>query len=282
MGSSPLTRGKRIYRRPRTRTRRLIPAHAGKTALTTSSGPSFRAHPRSRGENKCPPSDCPRCPGSSPLTRGKPGATAAGLAGGGLIPAHAGKTNPPRREGGKPQGSSPLTRGKQLHASADNHRKRLIPAHAGKTAACKVGLVDARAHPRSRGENSDNRGHSLGTSGSSPLTRGKLRQRRQGRSVHGLIPAHAGKTDGRSTEGAGRTAHPRSRGENMMCAIVGFPVAGSSPLTRGKPGPAPAAGPSVGLIPAHAGKTSDDGYGGQDARAHPRSRGENVIVKRMS
>ena len=241
MGSSPLTRGKRIYRRPRTRTRRLIPAHAGKTALTTSSGPSFRAHPRSRGENKCPPSDCPRCPGSSPLTRGKPGATAAGLAGGGLI-----------------------------------------PAHAGKTAACKVGLVDARAHPRSRGENSDNRGHSLGTSGSSPLTRGKLRQRRQGRSVHGLIPAHAGKTDGRSTEGAGRTAHPRSRGENMMCAIVGFPVAGSSPLTRGKPGPAPAAGPSVGLIPAHAGKTSDDGYGGQDARAHPRSRGENVIVKRMS
>ena len=62
-----------------------------------------------------------------------------------------------------------------------------------------------------------------------------------------------------------------------MCAIVGFPVAGSSPLTRGKPGPAPAAGPSVGLIPAHAGKTSDDGYGGQDARAHPRSRGENAV-----
>ena len=194
MGSSPLTRGKRIYRRPRTRTRRLIPAHAGKTALTTSSGPSFRAHPRSRGENKCPPSDCPRCPGSSPLTRGKPGATAAGLAGGGLIPAHAGKTNPPRREGGKPQGSSPLTRGKQLHASADNHRKRLIPAHAGKTAACKVGLVDARAHPRSRGENFDNVGKDVPFTGSSPLTRGKQTDEAQkGRGVR-LIPAHAGKT----------------------------------------------------------------------------------------
>ena len=255
LGSSPLTRGKHGRDIRRCRHGGLIPAHAGKTGPPSPCPPTPRAHPRSRGENVFLVLVPPVAAGSSPLTRGKPGATAAGLAGGGLIPAHAGKTNPPRREGGKPQGSSPLTRGKQLHASADNHRKRLIPAHAGKTAACKVGLVDARAHPRSRGENSDNRGHSLGTSGSSPLTRGKLRQRRQGRSVHGLIPAHAGKTDGRSTEGAGRTAHPRSRGENMMCAIVGFPVAGSSPLTRGKPLMTDTAGKMPGLIPAHAGKT---------------------------
>ena len=215
------------------------------------------------------------CAGSSPLTRGKRCPIVSPFLRRGLIPAHAGKTVAgipapphraahPRSRGENSRysnsltgiaGSSPLTRGKQLHASADNHRKRLIPAHAGKTAACKVGLVDARAHPRSRGENSDNRGHSLGTSGSSPLTRGKLRQRRQGRSVHGLIPAHAGKTSTTSARTFRSRAHPRSRGENMMCAIVGFPVAGSSPLTRGKPGPAPAAGPSVGLIPAHAGKT---------------------------
>ena len=40
-----------------------------------------------------------------------------------------------------------------------------------------------------------------------------------------------------------------------MCAIVGFPVAGSSPLTRGKPLMTDTAGKMPGLIPAHAGKT---------------------------
>ena len=51
-GSSPLTRGKpgqvlQIEVGPR-----LIPAHAGKTTATTSTGLRPRAHPRSRGENR--------------------------------------------------------------------------------------------------------------------------------------------------------------------------------------------------------------------------------------
>ena len=52
-------------------------------------------------------------------------------------------------------------------------------------------------------------------------------------------------------------------------------VTGSSPLTRGKPGPTSYAGNITGLIPAHAGKTrSPTSYACAKA-AHPRSRGEN-------
>ena len=51
---------------------------------------------------------------------------------------------------------------------------------------------------------------------------------------------------------------------------------GSSPLTRGKPWPARRGHRGSGLIPAHAGKTSEDVLPLRDIRAHPRSRGENI------
>ena len=51
-------------------------------------------------------------------------------------------------------------------------------------------------------------------------------------------------------------AHPRSRGENIKAWALGALVAGSSPLTRGKPGQWLSMLYLLGLIPAHAGKTS--------------------------
>ena len=50
-GSSPLTRGKPQTTAPAPQKRRLIPAHAGKTASFTGRPASSWAHPRSRGEN---------------------------------------------------------------------------------------------------------------------------------------------------------------------------------------------------------------------------------------
>ena len=50
-GSSPLTRGKPGRRVEVDVNRRLIPAHAGKTAPSYRGGTSSSAHPRSRGEN---------------------------------------------------------------------------------------------------------------------------------------------------------------------------------------------------------------------------------------
>ena len=132
-GSSPLTRGKH-YGADRRRARsRLIPAHAGKTRMRTSSISPSRAHPRSRGENLAP----------NPASHTRAW----------LIPAHAGKTSNadamsiplgahPRSRGengrGAPlvqawRGSSPLTRGKHVHCACAVLAHGLIPAHAGKT-----------------------------------------------------------------------------------------------------------------------------------------------------
>ena len=91
-GSSPLTRGKLGVGLSAERVVGLIPAHAGKTMHSTYPDAHYRAHPRSRGENRPEGARFPFAKGSSPLTRGKllPSTLAIGALG--LIPAHAGKT----------------------------------------------------------------------------------------------------------------------------------------------------------------------------------------------
>ena len=92
-GSSPLTRGKRGSRDHGPDYRRLIPAHAGKTAARRRPLQLTGAHPRSRGENQERTKTMALNNGSSPLTRGKPGAPRQPHARERLIPAHAGKTS---------------------------------------------------------------------------------------------------------------------------------------------------------------------------------------------
>ena len=133
MGSSPLTRGKRISLFNDLSQIRLIPAHAGKTGLKPPKTSRDTAHPRSRGENYVVFTPGVGQSGSSPLTRGKPTLTLRSVMSVRLIPAHAGKTlsmdqRPgtwwahPRSRGENPVhgsasryvvGSSPLTRGKR-------------------------------------------------------------------------------------------------------------------------------------------------------------------------
>ena len=152
--------------------------------------------------------------GSFPLTRGKPVERDGGGRGVGLIPAHAGKTtrrSPPswthrahprsRGENGTwassstpASGSSPLTRGKLSAATRRVLDRGLIPAHAGKTLLVVDGHLGRRAHPRSRGENSQRAAGDGSNTGSSPLTRGKQGDGMCAFGGFGLIPAHAGKT----------------------------------------------------------------------------------------
>ena len=172
-GSSPLTRGKRQKRRDDAIDRRLIPAHAGKTARRTHQSRRRPAHPRSRGEN-----------------RQKTLSLSATL------------------------GSSPLTRGKHRRQAQRPGRAGLIPAHAGKTTTNTRIRKTLRAHPRSRGENTQVGMEPPGGAGSSPLTRGKHQVRRRLRDRLGLIPAHAGKTRTARARPSSAGAHPRSRGEN--------------------------------------------------------------------
>ena len=90
-----------------------------------------------------------------------------------------------------------------------------------------------------------------------------------------LIPAHAGKTCARASPGADPGAHPRSRGENIARERSAAHERGSSPLTRGKLHVGHLLTLYLGLIPAHAGKTSMLSRATTRATAHPRSRGEN-------
>ena len=216
----------------------------------------------------------------------------------GLIPAHAGKTcnlgiasqstwaHPRSRgENSAPSagrtvraGSSPLTRGKLAKETGVPADLRLIPAHAGKTGFGGCGEHAVWAHPRSRGENYRWRPTGPTACGSSPLTRGKLRPGIRSRLVHGLIPAHAGKTCPGRRAPDRRTAHPRSRGENTSALPSSTRRMGSSPLTRGKPLAPLTSSVMLRLIPAHAGKTVRSAAVLVLIRAHPRSRGENRCV----
>ena len=153
----------------------------------------------------------------------------------------------------------------------------LIPAHAGRTYRVKSENSAGGAHPRSRGENPGPKQPRPLPTGSSPLTRGKLPLRIHSRRGRRLIPAHAGKTRSPVMARRARRAHPRSRGENVPVHTPARGIHGSSPLTRGKPARAPAWRLPGRLIPAHAGKTDLEANPNYPPKAHPRSRGENVL-----
>ena len=112
--------------------------------------------------------------------------------------------------------------------------------------------------------------------GSSPLTRGKPVVIQETARDVGLIPAHAGKTTSLRRSFLTGWAHPRSRGENAAASAASLTMRGSSPLTRGKPVNEVPERLALGLIPAHAGKTSRPSSVSSPQRAHPRSRGENL------
>ena len=197
------------------------------------------------------------------------------------------------------KGSSPLTRGKpslrrRSAARREAHPRsrgensvtyrpcrlgcRLIPAHAGKTIAPLSSGPCERAHPRSRGENVPSWIDSPMIWGSSPLTRGKQPLTGGGVLAGRLIPAHAGKTSACQRLPAASRAHPRSRGENCKRPSTRSSTVGSSPLTRGKLLSSFCVGDGGGLIPAHAGKTEADRCPVVQSWAHPRSRGENLLL----
>ena len=178
-----------------------------------------------------------------------------------------------------PAGSSPLTRGKRRRRSRRLQAARLIPAHAGKTRGAGRVAPRPSAHPRSRGENNPNLLKEAPPVGSSPLTRGKRDRALEVLGPWRLIPAHAGKTRIRRPTSSLRSAHPRSRGENTAFFRWAHGAGGSSPLTRGKHGYAARRRRSDRLIPAHAGKTRRSFVGLMERAAHPRSRGENDVLR---
>ena len=91
-GSSPRMRGKRSGRITKTRSRRIIPAHAGQTKMWAEIEPAKPDHPRACGANEAVGVGLWRVRGSSPRMRGKHMGHRASQQQLRIIPAHAGQT----------------------------------------------------------------------------------------------------------------------------------------------------------------------------------------------
>ena len=175
-------------------------------------------------------------------------------------------------------GSSPLTRGAQKSTNDCSRPLGLIPAYAGSTNSRPAPTRSHWAHPRLRGEHAVAANIQPATLGSSPLTRGALRQWRLRHPESGLIPAYAGSTlrgDGRIRR---RRAHPRLRGEHALNLLHVVGPLGSSPLTRGARPKRISRFTADRLIPAYAGSTSRAISVSRATRAHPRLRGEHMLL----
>ena len=134
------------------------------------------------------------------------------------------------------------------------------------------------AHPRSRGEHSETPWLLAVDEGSSPLARGALLGRNRRCLPTGLIPARAGSTNQHRLGPYPRGAHPRSRGEHKNLIPKKFSFTGSSPLARGALVFNAVCFFISGLIPARAGSTPWFSSLVLFYWAHPRSRGEHLVV----
>ena len=193
-GSSPRMRGKLAVVAGAHHTGRIIPAHAGQTAVRQHRVDGEPDHPRACGANAKGAVDGIANFGSSPRMRGKREHLPAKRLMSRIIPAHAGQTprcrpsgrwltDHPRACGANAastgsssvaDGSSPRMRGKLFYCLVLKPAGRIIPAHAGQTQSGeRVG------------------GH---VAGSSPRMRGKLQVDARGHVRGRIIPAHAGQT----------------------------------------------------------------------------------------
>ena len=90
-------------------------------------------------------------------------------------------------------GSPPHTRGKVLDGHQGSLCLGITPAHAGKRNYAKGCILDAKDHPRTRGEKFKSEFADYMDKGSPPHTRGKGIQQLAGVYQRGITPAHAGK-----------------------------------------------------------------------------------------
>ena len=275
----------------------IIPAHAGLTARSKYSGVVGRDHPRACGAHLVSLVAAAWALGSSPRMRGSLGGIFDDAQPLGIIPAHAGLTairragQPERRDhpracgahvfnspadiGG--WGSSPRMRGSLSELSKWRMVRRIIPAHAGLTPRRSRGRRRIGDHPRACGAH--HVAHSfyliwMGSSprmrgslsvqlaggivaGSSPRMRGSPTKRRRSMRPMGIIPAHAGLTRPRSWMIACLRDHPRACGAHFQHLPQSRHVIGSSPRMRGSQLVKESAHKYDGIIPAHAGLTSN-------------------------
>ena len=153
------------------------------------------------------------------------------------------------------RGSPPRMRGKLFFIPSISSFFGITPAHAGKTHLSKISCRAPWDHPRACGENQRQSRKTSTKRGSPPRMRGKRSTFPYKKTVAGITPAHAGKTTTASDYPVRHRDHPRACGENAAAYHVGNAREGSPPRMRGKLfSPAPNE-VTIGITPAHAGKT---------------------------
>ena len=273
-GPSPRARGSPSGSGRRADRQGSIPASAGKPRRRQSTGAARRVHPRERGEaGGCGMRDG-EVEGPSPRARGSLRGRGPVRAGGGSIPASAGKPAPrsstpgwlrvhPRERGEAragwavhlhPAGPSPRARGSLCQVEQVIGRDGSIPASAGKPRSADRAPHAARVHPRERGEAGYSRIESIHARGPSPRARGSRDERLHVVVGRGSIPASAGKPSRRPAPPSRRRVHPRERGEAALVVLGGGRLQGPSPRARGSPKRPPRGELIGGSIPASAGK----------------------------
>ena len=128
-------------------------------------------------------------------------------------------------------------------------------------------------HPRTRGVYTVPAVADRKEYGSSPHTRGLLVSLLPRQAGPRIIPAHAGFTPDDRPQGRPGPDHPRTRGVYIAPAVTAPAAIGSSPHTRGLLHVGASNGADDGIIPAHAGFTSQSPGGGTARADHPRTRG---------
>ena len=255
---------------PRGRRAGLIPARGETTRSDRDPSARAPAHPRSRGDDLLIVKCTEKVDGSSPLAGRRRRAAARRGPRDGLIPARGETTRGvtssidrraahPRsrgddtgkvREGMLWDGSSPLAGRRRPHLPPRRAPGGLIPARGETTATRSRPRVSPAAHPRSRGDDTMCWCSLPSVCGSSPLAGRRLLVVVFGSLACGLIPARGETTWCSPSCFRRETAHPRSRGDDVVFTLVLPPGDGSSPLAgRRRRGPARRRGRG-GLIPA--------------------------------
>ena len=252
IGSSPLARGLRRVRDRLDDGLGIIPARAGFTTTSSTSTPTRRDHPRSRGVYKQLSVASRWNPGSSPLARGLLAWFQAYVQPTRIIPARAGFTpgghwssflawDHPRSRGvySTPhstffgtKGSSPLARGLPLPRLGAGDDAEIIPARAGFTRVTRAIGWSRPDHPRSRGVYAESQCDDAFLLGSSPLARGLLLPHPRPAGRRRIIPARAGFTSNNDWRPRRVPDHPRSRGVYSTMISILF-IRGDHPRSRG-------------------------------------------------
>ena len=171
---------------------RFIPAYAGNSSTGYGVSVTFPVHPRLRGELIQQTDDENSTGGSSPLTRGTRNAVALIVFFARFIPAYAGNSSPGIGGILAVIGSSPLTRGTRTPVSTGSREPGFIPAYAGNSYANDLRSGIYSVHPRLRGELALEIQRVNSITGSSPLTRGTLKNSENCLWSVRFIPAYAG------------------------------------------------------------------------------------------